>query len=157
MALADAAGRVLAVEVQASVDVPFADVSAMDGYALAGEAAAGARLPVLGRVAAGEVAAIALPAGAAMRIMTGAPLPLGADRVVPVEETDGGREEVHVRAPPPAGAHVRRRGEIHRQGDALLAPGDRLTPGTRCWYTVKSISGNAVCPSSPRYWLRFGC
>ncbi len=129
VALADAAGRVLAEEVRAGVDVPFADVSAMDGYALAGEATEGARLPVLGRVAAGEVAAIALPAGAAMRIMTGAPLPLGADRVVPVEETDGGREEVLVQVPPPAGAHVRRRGEIHREGDALLAAGDRLTPG----------------------------
>ncbi|HXT19147.1 MAG TPA: gephyrin-like molybdotransferase Glp [Thermoanaerobaculia bacterium] len=129
VALAEAAGRVLAEEVRASVDVPFADVSAMDGYALAGDAEAGSRLPVVGLIAAGEMAATALPTGVAMRIMTGAPLPQGGDRVVPVEETDGGREEVVVRVPPPAGAHVRRRGEIHRAGDALLAAGDRLTPG----------------------------
>jgi hypothetical protein len=70
-ALADAAGRALAEEVRATVDVPFADVSAMDGYAVAGAVEAGARLPVLGRVAAGEVSAVALPAGGAMRIMTG--------------------------------------------------------------------------------------
>jgi molybdopterin molybdotransferase len=129
MALAGAAGRVLAEELRAGVDVPFADVSAMDGYALAGEVAADARLPVVGRVAAGDAPGLVLPAGAAMRIMTGAALPTGADRVVPLEETDGGRDEVLVRRPPLPGAHVRRRGEIHRQGDALLAAGDRLTPG----------------------------
>lgn len=130
MALADAAGRVLAAAVQASVDVPFADVSAMDGYAVGGEIAAGAAVPVLGRVAAGEdVESLAVPRGSAVRIMTGAVLPPGTDRVVPIEETDGGRESVVVRVPPPAGAHVRRRGEIHRAGDVLLSPGRRLTPG----------------------------
>ena len=130
MALSDVAGRVLAEEVQASVDVPFADVSAMDGYALGGEVAAGAAVPVLGRVAAGEsVESLAVPRGSAVRIMTGAMLPAGTDRVVPIEETDGGRDSVVVRVPPPAGAHVRRRGEIHRAGDAVMSPGQRLTPG----------------------------
>ncbi|HEV8238288.1 MAG TPA: gephyrin-like molybdotransferase Glp [Thermoanaerobaculia bacterium] len=130
VALGAAAGRVLAEEVRATVDVPFADVSAMDGYAIAGDVAAGAVVPVLGRVAAGDdVASLAVARGSAVRIMTGAPMPTGADRVVPVEETDGGRESVEVRVPPPAGAHVRRRGEIHRTGDALLGAGHRLTPG----------------------------
>lgn len=130
MGLGDAACRVLAEEVRADVDVPFADVSAMDGYAIGGEVEAGAAVPVLGRVAAGEdVAAIAVPRGSAVRIMTGAALPGGADRVVPIEETDGGRESVVVHVPPAAGANVRRRGEIHRAGDSLLSPGQRLTPG----------------------------
>jgi molybdopterin molybdotransferase len=129
MRVAAAAGRTLAAPISATVGVPFADVSAMDGYALTGDAAASARLPVLGRVAAGEAPTTALRAGFAMRIMTGAPLPAGADRVVPVEDTDGGRDTVEVRRPPAAGANVRRRGEIHRAGDPLLAAGDPLTPG----------------------------
>src|ERR1044072_7734470 len=99
-ALHDAAGRVLAEEVRASVDVPFADVSAMDGYALAGEVEAGGTVAVLGRVAAGESVEMEVPRGNAVRIMTGAVLPGGADRVAPVEETDGGRESVVVRVPP---------------------------------------------------------
>ena len=70
VALPDAAGRVLAEEVRASVDVPFADVSAMDGYALAGDVEVGATLPVLGRVAAGENVELVVPRGSAVRIMT---------------------------------------------------------------------------------------
>ncbi|HYL05068.1 MAG TPA: gephyrin-like molybdotransferase Glp [Thermoanaerobaculia bacterium] len=82
-----AAGRVLAAALTATVDVPAADVSAMDGYALAGEVVPGERRPVAGTVAAGDPPGLRLPAGHALRIMTGAPLPLGADRVVPVEAT----------------------------------------------------------------------
>lgn len=123
------AGRALAEAVSARVDVPFGDVSAMDGYALAGEVRAEERLPVVGRVAAGEAPGLLLGESRAVRIMTGAPLPAGADRVVPVEDTDGGREHVIVRRPPPPGANVRRRGEVHRAGDPLLAVGDRLSPG----------------------------
>jgi len=144
LALADAAGRVLAEEVRASVDVPFADVSAMDGYALAGEAAAGAEVAVLGRVAAGETVELMVPRGSAVRIMTGAALPAGADRIVPIEETDGGRDAVVVRVPPPAGAHVRRRGEIHRTGDSLLAAGHRLTPGALALLAANGVAEVAV-------------
>ncbi len=70
-----------------------------------------------------------LAAGAALRIMTGAPIPEGADRVVPVEDTDRGRERVTVRAALEAGAHVRRRGEVVEQGAPLLPAGTLLTPG----------------------------
>src|SRR5687768_14969769 len=124
-----AARRVLAEPVHATLDVPFADVSAMDGYALAGEVPPGAVLAVAGTVAAGDAPGRALPAGAALRIMTGAPLPAGADRVVPVEDTAGWGDPVTVRRAPAPGAHVRRRGEIARAGDALLQPGEPLLPG----------------------------
>lgn len=83
----EAAGRVLAEALAATVDVPAADVSAMDGYALAGEVTPGERRPVVATIAAGDPPGLALPAGTAARIMTGAPMPLGADRVVPVEAT----------------------------------------------------------------------
>ena len=123
-----AARRVLAEPVRATLDVPFADVSAMDGYALAGEVPPGAVLAVAGTVAAGDAPGRALPAGAALRVMTGAPLPAGADRVVPVEDTDGWGDPVTVRRGPAPGAHVRRRGEIVRAGDPLLEPGEVLLP-----------------------------
>jgi molybdopterin molybdotransferase len=128
-----AVGRVLAGGLAATVDVPGADVSAMDGYAVAGEILPGESLPVAGTVAAGDPPGFALPPGTAARIMTGAPVPRGADRVVPIERTDGGRERVTflegtMKGTPP-GEHVRRRGEILRAGDPLLAPGARLTPG----------------------------
>ena len=76
------------------MDVPAADVSAMDGYAVAGAVRPGDPLPVSGTVAAGDPPGFALLPGTAARIMTGAPVPAGADRVIPVEKTDGGRERV---------------------------------------------------------------
>jgi molybdopterin molybdotransferase len=101
----------------------------MDGYALAGTVAAGSTLPVVGTIAAGAAPGARLTAGAALRIMTGAPIPEGADRVVPVEDTDRGKERVTVRTVPQAGAHVRRRGEVVATGAPLLAAGTLLTPG----------------------------
>src|SRR5581483_11050793 len=126
--LARASGRALAAPLAATTDVPFADVSAMDGYALAGEVASGSVLPVAGTIAAGAAPGVRLAAGGAMRVMTGAPLPLGADRVVPVERTDGGVERVTVHETPPPGAHVRRQGEVLREGALLLDRGSLLTP-----------------------------
>jgi molybdopterin molybdotransferase len=129
MPLLAATGRVLAETVSATVDVPFADVSAVDGYALAGDLGEDVRLPVAGTIAAGEAPRRALPEGAAWRIMTGAIAPAGADRIVPVEHTDGGIEAVRVRVPAAAGANLRRQGEVHRRGERLLGPGDPVTPG----------------------------
>lgn len=125
----EAAGRVLARPLAATVDVPAADVSAMDGYALAGEVHPEEARPVAGSVFAGDAPGFDLPAGAAARIMTGAPVPAGADRVIPVELTDGGRERVTFRKGVPPGEHVRRRGEVLRTGDPLLPAGSPLTPG----------------------------
>lgn len=120
-------GRVLAGTVAATTDVPATDVSAMDGYALAGTLEAGARLPVTGTVAAGDPPGRQLAAGAAVRIMTGGTVPDGADRVVPVEATDGGEEAVVIDRPPASGAHIRRRGEVVRSGETMLAARQALT------------------------------
>jgi len=128
-----AAGRVLAEALAATVDVPAADVSAMDGYALAGEVVPGERRPVAATIAAGDPPGLSLPAGQAARIMTGAPLPLGADRVVPVEATrtvaDLAVVAVELLAAAGRGEHIRRRGEVLRAGEALLPAGSLLTPG----------------------------
>jgi len=125
----EAAGRVLSEALAATVDVPAADVSAMDGYALAGEVAPGERRPVIAIIAAGDPPGLALPAGQAARIMTGAPMPLGADRVVPVEATRPLLEAVELLAAAAPGEHVRRRGEVLRAGEPLLPAGSLLTPG----------------------------
>jgi molybdopterin molybdotransferase len=128
-----AAGRVLARPLAARVDVPAADVSAMDGYAVRGEVAPGETRPVAGTIAAGAAPGFALPEGAAARIMTGAPLPAGADRVIPVELAEspaaGGRGTVTFRAGTAPAEHVRRRGEILERGAPLLPAGAPLTPG----------------------------
>ena len=125
----DALGRVLAQDVLSTLDVPPADNSSMDGYALRrgdldGE---GAVLPVSQRIPAGTVGA-ALKAGTAARIFTGAQLPSGADTVVMQEQAtllDDGR--VRLQVLPPQGQWVRRRGEDIRSGDRVLGAGTRLT------------------------------
>ena len=129
LARREAAGRVLASELVATVDVPPSDVSAMDGYALAGTVAAGESKPVAGVVAAGDPPGAELPADQVLRIMTGAPVPDGTTAVVPVEATDRGSEEVRFTSASVDGAHIRRRGEILKAGDPLLRPGTHLTPG----------------------------
>ena len=125
----NATGHVLARDLAATVDVPAHDVSAMDGYALAGELEPGARRRVTGVVAAGDPPGARIPPGAAVRIMTGAPVPADADRVVPVELTDDGDEEVAFLQGTGGGAHIRRRGEIVRRGAPILGAGSLLTPG----------------------------
>ena len=126
----EAAGLTLAEALAARVDVPAADVSAMDGYALGGEIDPDGQLvPVVGAIRAGDPPGFVLPAGSAVRIMTGAPVPDGADRVIPVERTDGGRDRVVFHASAAAGDHIRRRGEIMRRGDPLFPAGARLGPG----------------------------
>ena len=124
-----AAGRVLARPLAATVDVPASDVSAMDGYALAGEVQPGEAREVAGTVFAGDRPGFEIPPGAVARIMTGAPVPAAADRVIPVELTDSGRERVTFHKGVPPGEHVRRRGEVLRTGDPLLPAGSPLTPG----------------------------
>lgn len=125
----DALGRVLAEDVRALVDVPPADNSAMDGYAMraAEVPAAGTELPVSQRIPAGVVGQPLQP-GTAARIFTGAQVPPGADAVVMQEQceaTDGG---VRVNVVPAPGMAVRRRGEDVRRDAVVLARGTRLTP-----------------------------
>jgi molybdopterin molybdotransferase len=125
-----AAGRVLAQALVATVDVPAADVSAMDGYALPGPVPPGELRTVAATIVAGDAPGFELAAPAVARIMTGAPVPSGADRVIPVEASESiSRETVTFRAGAEAGDHVRRRGEVLRVGDPLLPAGALLTPG----------------------------
>lgn len=129
-----AAGRILAEDLAATVDVPPADVSAMDGYACAGEMPLGRAVAVVGTVAAGAPADFELEPGTAAKIMTGAVVPAGADRVIPVEKTvpdpgGGASGEVIFEASEAAGAHIRRGAEVCRRGEALLRAGALLTPG----------------------------
>jgi molybdopterin molybdotransferase len=104
----------------------------MDGYAVVGadiehaSADAPVRLPVVETIAAGEFPSRALMAGEAMRIMTGAPLPEGADTVVRVEDTDAGTDRVEVRASRDARRNVRPRGEDLHAGDTVLTAGTVL-------------------------------
>lgn len=129
--LAEALGRVLAEHAIAPRDIPSRDNSAMDGYAVRAadvERAASSPvfLKVIEDVPAGRLAQRSLGAGQAIRIMTGALLPDGADAVVPVELTDAGAETVSVLKPVVAGANVRRRGEDMKQGAVVLEAGARL-------------------------------
>jgi len=129
----DALGRVLAEAVRSALDVPPADNSSMDGYALraADAAQAGALLPVSQRIAAGSVGHVLQP-GTAARIFTGAQIPAGADTVVMQEACEAvpgdGLGAVRVVAPTATGAWIRRRGEDVRQGATVLTQGTRLTP-----------------------------
>ena len=129
--LAQAAGRVLAEDVTATIDVPAHDNAAVDGYALrAADLApeADTILRIAGRIAAGHPSESPLGAGEAARIFTGAAMPAGADTVVMQEDVrlDGPRLVV-----PPGlkeGANRRRAGEDTRQGDVVLHRGSRLLP-----------------------------
>jgi molybdopterin molybdotransferase len=121
-------GRCLAQDVRADRDMPPADRSAMDGYAVrASDLAAGeCSLRLAGEVAAGEPARIRVRPGACVRILTGASLPPGADTVVPVESTSEDGPMVRILARERRGAHIRRRGEESRKGDVLVPRGTVL-------------------------------
>ncbi|HYU31339.1 MAG TPA: gephyrin-like molybdotransferase Glp [Thermoanaerobaculia bacterium] len=139
----NARGRVLARPLAARVDVPAADVSAMDGYAAAGPVHAGERRSVTATIAAGDPPGHELAPPAVARIMTGAPVPRGADRVIPVEATDGGRDAVVFQAEAGPGDHIRLRGEILRAGDPLLPAGAVLSPGS---LSLLATHGHAEVP-----------
>ena len=132
--LLEAQGCVLAQDVTSEVSLPGFRNSAMDGYAVhaADLAAAGDAapvvLPVAGDIAAGNTQTLSLAPGQSMRIMTGAPMPDGADAVVPVELTDGGLTTVTVSASVFAGQHVREAGEDVQAGDVVMSQGTRLGP-----------------------------
>lgn len=121
------AGRVLAADVLAQLDLPAADNSAMDGFALraADAAMAGVALPVRQRCFAGQVPE-PLQAGCAMRVFTGTILPPGADTVVRQEDCTAGDGQVVVNRLPRPGDHVRRRGEDMRRGQVVLPRGSLL-------------------------------
>jgi molybdopterin molybdotransferase len=124
-----ARGRFLAEDVRSQIDVPPADNSAMDGYALraADVARPGTVLPVSQRIVAGSIGA-PLATGTAARIFTGAQIPAGADAVVMQEQCTALDGSVRVDATVAAGDSIRRRGEDVERGARVLAAGLRLTP-----------------------------
>ncbi|MBB5080703.1 molybdotransferase-like divisome protein Glp [Nonomuraea endophytica] len=123
-------GTTLAEEVSSPVPLPPFDNSAMDGYAVraADLAAVPVTLPVIDDVAAGSDELRAVGPGHAVRIMTGAPVPAGADTVVPVEWTDGGTVTVTINQAAPTGNAIRRAGEDVLAGEVVLRPGTVIGP-----------------------------
>jgi len=132
--LLDAQGCVLAQDVTSEVALPGFRNSAMDGYAvhasdlLTASLTAPLTLPVVHDIPAGSTQALSLARGQSMRIMTGAPMPEGADAIVPVESTDGGLSTVTVSASVSVGRHVREAGEDVAPGDLIMGNGTRLEP-----------------------------
>jgi molybdopterin molybdotransferase len=147
-----ALGLVLAQDVVARVDLPGFDNSAMDGYAVRAAELAGATaqtpvvLPVAGDIAAGDTTHHVLPAGHVLRIMTGAPMPEGANAIVPVELTDGGATEVALHVAPESGRSLRHRGEDVRTGDLVLPAGTRLGPGHLALAAAANVAELSVHP-----------
>jgi molybdopterin molybdotransferase len=127
IAVRQSPGRVLAEEIVAPGDVPPHDDSAMDGFALRSSEGAAERR-IIGEAAAGHPFAHAVGAGECVRIMTGAPVPEGADAVVMVEHTQVAGERMTPSREPKPGDHVRRRGEDVRAGQVVLRAGDTVGP-----------------------------
>ncbi|AQA25317.1 molybdenum cofactor synthesis domain protein [Rhodococcus sp. MTM3W5.2] len=128
VAVTEALGRVLGADVRSPLDLPLFRNSQMDGFAVAAASLTGVpvTLPVTGTIAAGPAEPAPLAPGSAVRIMTGAVIPAGADAVVPVEDTDATEDAVTIRVPRRAGEYVREAGTDVRTGDLLLAAGIAL-------------------------------
>jgi molybdopterin molybdotransferase len=144
-----AAGRILAADVAAVRPLPSFDNSAMDGFAVrAAEASPGsAPLRIVGVVAAGDPPTATLPPGAALRIMTGAPLPAGADAVAIKEEAEERDGHVTFTASVEPGDNIRRLGEDVAPGDLVLRAGELLGAGE---VGLLAALGWAVVPAARR-------
>jgi len=136
IAIADSANRVLAESVTAKTDLPRIDQSAMDGYALratdivAASADDSLHLPITQQIAAGAHEYLRpLAAGTAARILTGAPLPPGADTVIPQERVHSVGDQLVFNEPYPAHRNIRWRGEELKEGATIARAGQRITPG----------------------------
>jgi molybdopterin molybdotransferase len=151
--LGDAEGCVLAEDVTAAVSLPSFDNSSMDGYAVQAKDTTNssertpATLQVTGEIAAGDTGAYELVPGAAIKIMTGARMPAGADAVVPVEWTDGGTGQVGIYRPVAPGDAVRYAGGDAAEGETLLTAGVRMRP---MQIAVAASAGRTVVKVRPR-------
>ncbi len=134
LALLDAQGLLCAEQVVATAPLPGFDNSQMDGYAVCYEDVRDAteanpvQLPVVGDVAAGSQAPQGMLRGQCLRIMTGAPVPIGADTVIPVEWTDRGVAQVSITRADERGSYIREAGEDVRPGDIAVTPGTPIGP-----------------------------
>ncbi|MCY4652162.1 MAG: molybdopterin molybdotransferase MoeA [Dehalococcoidia bacterium] len=140
--LLDALGQVLAEDAVSAHDIPPLDNSAMDGYAVQAASVANAKdeapvtLRVVGTIAAGELPKTGVEPGTAVRIMTGAPIPPGADVVVPFEETDETERrnsglditEIGIKTAAPVGSDIRPAGQDVRKNTRVLSAGAILRP-----------------------------
>jgi len=129
VATGNAVGRVLSESVTAPIDSPPWDNSSMDGYALrsADVSALPAALRVVEEVPAGKFPSRGIESGEAMRVMTGAPVPAGADTVIRREDTDDGRSIVSILQDRDVRKNIRRKGEDFHAGDSLFEAGEELT------------------------------
>jgi molybdopterin molybdotransferase len=154
---ADGLGLILAETATCEVTLPAHDNSAMDGYAVVSDDLSAAtravpvRLSVVGEVVAGSEETPTVARGTCVRIMTGAPLPPGADTVVPVEltvaEDDGGTVVFHLA--PREGDNVRRAGEDLLPGRELVAAGRRIAPADVALLSAAGVT-RVVCLPAPR-------
>jgi molybdopterin molybdotransferase len=134
VSLLDALGRVIAEDIYAHRDIPPLDNSAMDGYALRSEDVQKAsqshpvRLEVIEDLPAGFISTKKIEKGRAIRIMTGAPIPKGADAVIPVEETKKEDGSVLIFKAAGLGENIRKSGEDVKKGDCVISQGDTIRP-----------------------------
>lgn len=129
VSLLDAAGRAVAEDVIANQPLPLFDNSAMDGYAVRAEdCSTGAILPLVGYLPAGGRLNCTVKAQTAVKIMTGAPIPQGADAIVPFEETVEAPGQVTILGPVKKGEHIRWQGEDIKPGDRVIEAGTVLRP-----------------------------
>lgn len=140
-------GRVLAEDITARLDLPPADNSAMDGYALraADAVTPGAVLPIQQRCFAGQ-APDPLQSGQATRLFTGSVIPAGADTIVMQEDCREDDGRVAILTPPATGQHIRRRGEDMRAGQIVLPRGTRLAAGQLAVLASQGYDRAAVFP-----------
>jgi molybdopterin molybdotransferase len=136
ISLLDALGRVLGEDIVAERDNPPWDNSAMDGFAVRWDdikqehaIQQSVTLAVIEDVPAGKMPSRTVGPGQAIRIMTGAPIPRGADTVIKVEDTEQTPDSVRVFKPEPRGANIRPQGEDVKKGDCIIAKGTRIRPG----------------------------
>jgi molybdopterin molybdotransferase len=127
--LAESLGRVLATDQISAWDLPMWDNSAMDGYAVrTQDCSVGSVLQVRGFLPAGRAAGLSLVTGSAAKILTGAPIPSGADCVVPFDSTEADGDSVRLLIEPVSGAHIRTQGSDLRSGDCMLTAGTVVGP-----------------------------
>lgn len=126
----EALGRVLAEDILSDTDKPLFDNSAMDGYAVRFEDIQNipAKLRIIGEYSAGTGESLKVDSGTAVKIFTGAPIPEGADTVVPVEYTEVLDSYVIIKKGFKKGANVRKRGEDIREGEVVIPKGKEIRP-----------------------------
>jgi molybdopterin molybdotransferase len=153
--LLDALDLACAEDVVAPISLPSFDNSAMDGYAVRVEDVRDASpdspvtLPVVGEIGAGQARLLALGPGGAAKIMTGAPVPNGADAVVPYEWTDRGADSVRIEQAPSPRQHIRSAGDDVAEGDLLVQQGDILGP-RRLGLLASVGRATVLAPPRPR-------